>query len=135
MPGQILKQKRLDRGMAVLRVITGLLMAYHGMEVFSTEKMEMYMGWNAVQQLPAGKLLVYLGKGGEFVTGILLILGFFTKWASLIMACIMFFICFFIGKGRFWYEDQHAFVFALLALVFVIYGPGAWALDHKISKK
>jgi hypothetical protein len=34
MPGEILKQKRIAKGMAVLRIITGLLMAYHGWEFF-----------------------------------------------------------------------------------------------------
>jgi uncharacterized membrane protein YphA (DoxX/SURF4 family) len=51
------------------------------------------------------------------------------------MAIIMFFISFFIGKGRFWYEDQHPFLFGMMALVFAVFGPGAWAIDNKIQKK
>jgi len=135
MPGEILKQKRIARGMAVLRIITGLLMAYHGLEVFSTETMNMYMGWDSVKALPAGNFMVYAGKAGELVSGILLTIGLFTRWAAVAMAVIMFFICFFIGSGKFWYEDQHPFLFGMMALVFTIFGPGAWALDNKISKK
>jgi putative oxidoreductase len=135
MPGEILKQKRMARGMAVLRIITGLLMAYHGLEVFSKETMDMYMSWDSVKALPAGNYMVYAGKAGELVAGILLTLGLFTRWASLAMALIMFFICFFIGSGKFWYEDQHPFLFGMMALVFAIFGPGAWAVDHKISKQ
>jgi putative oxidoreductase len=121
--------------MAVIRILTGLLMVYHGMEVFSKETMEMYQGWDKVKALPFGSFMVYAGKAGELITGILLALGLFTRWASLAMAAIMFFVSFFIGSGKFWYEDQHPFLFGLMALVFTIFGPGAWALDNKISKK
>jgi len=135
MPGEILKQKRIAKGMAVLRIITGLLMAYHGLEIFSKETMDMYTGWDSVKALPAGNFMVYAGKAGELAAGILLTLGLYTRWAALAMAFIMFFICFFIGSGKFWYEDQHPFLFGMMALVFAIFGPGAWAIDHKISRK
>jgi putative oxidoreductase len=135
MPGAILIQKRIARGMAVIRILTGLLMVYHGLEVFSKETMEMYQGWDKVKALPFGSFMVYAGKAGELITGILLTLGLFTRWASLVMAAIMFFVSFFIGSGKFWYEDQHPFLFGMMALVFAIFGSGAWAIDNKIQKK
>jgi putative oxidoreductase len=129
------KAQHISRGMAVIRMITGLLMAYHGFEVFSPEKMEMYNGWDNVKHLPLSNVMVHAGKAGELINGILLTLGWFTRISALFMAGIMLFITFYIGNGRFWYEDQHPFLFALMALVFAIYGPGAWAMDNKISKK
>jgi putative oxidoreductase len=48
---------------------------------------------------------------------------------------IIAFICFRIGQGRFWYEDQHPFLFVLLALFFVFAGAGKYSLDEVISKK
>ncbi len=121
--------------MALLRIMTGLLMVYHGWEVFSVETMNMYLGWDSIKNLPFGKTLLYAGKGGEFFAGLALMLGLFTRWAAVFLATIMLFITFFIGHGKFWYEDQHPFAMGLLAFVFAIYGPGAWALDHKILKK
>lgn len=129
------KAQNISRGMAVIRIITGLLMAYHGLEVFSAEKMEMYNGWDIIKRLPLSNIMVHAGKAGELITGILLTLGWFTRITTFFMAAIMFFISFFVGNGRFWYEDQHPFLFALMALVFAVYGPGAWAIDNKISKK
>jgi putative oxidoreductase len=123
------------KGMGVIRIVTGLLMAYHGLEVFSPEKMNMYMEWDSIRQLPLGKVLLFFGKGGELVTGILLVLGWFTRISALVMALIMLFICFFIGNGRFWYEDQHPFLFGLIATIFAVYGPGAWALDNLKKKQ
>jgi putative oxidoreductase len=34
-----------------------------------------------------------------------------------------------VGHGRFWYEDQHPFLFALFGVLFFFTGPGAWSLD------
>jgi len=44
----------------------------------------------------------------------------------------MLFIVFFVGYGKFWYEDQHPFLFVLLALIFFFTGPGRWNLDQLI---
>jgi putative oxidoreductase len=122
-------------GIALLRIATGFLMAYHGLEVFSAEKMNMYLGWDSIKTLPFGEWMLYVGKGGELVAGIALILGFLTRWASLFLTAIMLFITFYIGHGKFWYEDQHPFVLAMLSLVFAIYGPGSWAIDNKLKLK
>jgi putative oxidoreductase len=111
-------------GLAVLRIITGLLMAYHGLEIFNRQVMEGYTTWEAIRKLPAPVFMVYTGKAIELVTGILLTLGLYTRIATLLMAANMLFVCFYIGKGRFYYEDQHPFLFAMLALVFFFAGPG-----------
>ena len=77
----------------------------------------------------------YLGKGAEFLAGVLLILGLFTRVAALIIIGTFAYITFFVGKGKFWMDDQYPFLFALLGLVFFIIGPGAWSLDGKLFKK
>ena len=125
----------VSKSIGAIRMITGLLVIYHGLEVFSAEKMNNYFSWDSVKRLPLSTLMVYAGKYGELISGILLTSGLFTRWAALLLAVIMFFITFFIGQGRFWYEDQHPFLFALIGLLFASYGPGAWALDKKISKE
>lgn len=134
MPGTVVAKRRMDRGMAILRILTGLLMVCHGLEVFSPSKMELYNDWESIQRLPLAYVWVYAGKGAELITGLMLALGWFTKTVSLVMAGLMFFICFYIGQGRFWYEDQHSFLFALMAMVFAVYGPGAWAIDNLVKR-
>jgi uncharacterized membrane protein YphA (DoxX/SURF4 family) len=109
-------------GVAVIRIITGLLMAYHGWEVFDSEKMAEYVKWDVIKTLPAPLTMVYIGKGLELITGICFVLGLFTRIAALLMALDMLFICFKVGSGRFWYEDQHPFIFALLAMLFFFTG-------------
>ncbi len=77
---------------------------------------------------------MYVGKGLELVSGIFLALGLFTRVAALLMFADMIFICFKVGNGKFYYEDQHPFIFALLALVFFFTGPVKFAIDNLIFK-
>ena len=119
-----------NNGLALIRIITGLLMAYHGLEVFEPAKMDEYLKWDVIKGLPAPEFMVYLGKTLELVSGTFIALGLFTRLASLFLAINMLFICFKVGNGKFWYEDQHPFIFALLAMVFFFTGPGRWSVDH-----
>lgn len=121
-------------GLAFLRIITGLLMAYHGLEVFQPEVIKGYTEWDSIKNLPSSLYAVYFGKGLELVSGICLALGLFTRVAALLMFADMIFICFKVGNGRFYYEDQHPFIFALLALVFFFTGPVKFAIDNIIFK-
>jgi putative oxidoreductase len=122
-------------GLATLRIITGLLMAYHGLEVFDAAKIAEYSKWEMITPMPAPTLMVYLGKGLEFFTGICFVLGLFTRLAAVLMAINMLFICFKIGNGKFYYEDQHPFIFAMLAIVFFFTGPVKWSLDQVLFKR
>ena len=59
-------------------------------------------------------------------------LGLFTRASALIIIGTMAYISFFIGHGKVWYEDQHPFMFVLIALIYVVMGGGKWSLDRKI---
>lgn len=118
-----------DSGLAILRIITGLLMMYHGWEIFDGAVMKDYATWDMIKTLPAPLTMVYLGKGLELVTGLCFVLGLFTRISALLMAVNMLFICFKIGNGKFYYQDQHPFLFAMIAMVFFFTGPVKWSLD------
>ena len=124
-----------DNGLAVLRIITGMLMTYHGAEIFDRTKMLPYMEWDVIKSLPAPETMLYIGKGLEFVTGLCFVLGLFTRIAAIIMAVDMLFICFKVGGGKFYYQDQHPFLFAMIALVFFFTGPVKWSLDKRLFNK
>lgn len=122
-----------ESGIAVVRVITGLFLVYHGWEVFNSTKINEYAGWDSLKNTPAPLLLAYLGKGGELLIGMMLVLGLLTRLACLILAWIMAYIIFFIGHGKIWYDDQHPFLFVLLAVVFFVSGSGKWSLDARLG--
>lgn len=119
-------------GLAVIRIITGLLMAYHGLEVFDRSVMEEYLTWDVFKAMSAPAFMVYLGKSLELITGICFILGLVTRLAAIFMMIDMLFICFVVGGGKFYYQDQHPFLFAMIALIFFFTGPARWSLDARL---
>jgi putative oxidoreductase len=128
-------KNRLETGLAVIRIVTGLLIIYHGLEIFQPEIMNMYLGWDAIKALPFPVFLTYFGKVIELVTGICITLGVFTRPAALLLSLNMLFICFYIGSGKFYYEDQHPFLFALIAMVYFFTGSVKFGLDNHFFKR
>jgi putative oxidoreductase len=124
----------LSQGIALIRIIVGALIVYHGQEVFNPQLMNEYMNWDTFEKSNA-RLLVYMGKSSELIAGISLLLGLFTRIGALITIGTLSYITFFIGSGKFWYEDQHPFMFVLFGLLFLFTGPGAWSLDALIFNK
>lgn len=120
----------VEKGLAIVRIIIGLLMAYHGLEVFNRELMVEYANWDSINGLPAPEFMVYLGKGLELVMGLFLLLGILTRLAGALIIVNMLYICFFIGSGKFWAGDQHPFLFAVFGFLFLMTGPGAWSLKR-----
>jgi putative oxidoreductase len=123
-----------DKGLAVVRLIFAALLIYHGKEVFQPELLQEYAKWDAFKDMN-GVIMVYLGKGAELVAGVLLFLGLLTRIGALICIGTFLYITFFIGGGKFWYQDQHPFMFALFGLLFFFMGAGAWNLDSLVLKK
>lgn len=123
----------LNSGIGVVRIILGALMIYHGQEVFNPGLMNSYLEWETFKG-PEGKLMVYLGKSSEFIAGISFFLGIFTRLGALLLIGTLSYVTFFVGHGRFWYEDQHPFMFVLFGLLFLFTGPGAWSLDALIFR-
>jgi putative oxidoreductase len=120
---------------AFLRIVTGALMAYHGWEIFDGQKMADYAKWLSDLQFPAPAAMAYLGKASELVSGLGLLFGLLTRLNALLMAVPMLGICFGMGHGKFWYEDQHPFLFVLLGALFFFGGGGKWSLDARFFDK
>jgi putative oxidoreductase len=124
-----------NHGIALIRMIVGLLMIYHGWELFDEKIMNGYMAWDQFKNFPAGKFLVYTGKVAELIGGILLFIGLFTRLASMILIITMLYIAFVVSHGKVWYEDQHPFLFVLLGFVFLFTGPGSMSFDRVLFNK
>lgn len=120
----------LSEGLLLVRVITGGFLAFHGWEIFDGEVMNGYLEWDQFKGTSGGRSLVYAGKFAELLAGVLLTVGLFTRLAAIIAMGTLAYIAFFIGHGKVWYEDQHPFLFVLLAFVFLISGGGRWSADH-----
>lgn len=119
-------------GLFFIRIVFAVFLLIHGIEVFDPEKMKNYISWDVFKTSSA---LPYIGKAAEFIAGILMLLGLFTRLACLITIGTFVYITFFIGNSKFWMDDQHPFLFVLLALVFFFTGPGRISLDHLFFNK
>ena len=129
-------QKWTDNAIAVLRMIVGGFMIYHGAEIFSQEKMDGYEKFltNDIK-MSHPVFMSYLGKGTELLGGTLLATGFLTRLGALIVAVTMSIITFRIGDGRVYMEEQHPFMFVMFALLFFFDGGKKWSLDNLIFRK
>jgi putative oxidoreductase len=121
-----------ENGLAVLRILIGAFLVYHGSEVFRPDKMAEYVKWDIFQ---TKSIMPYIGKGSEFVAGAMLLLGLFTRIACLIIIGTFCYIAFFIGAGKIWMDDQYAFLFVIFGILFFFTGPVKWSLDNIIFKK
>lgn len=122
------------KGLAIIRIMVGLLLIYHGQEVFNSELMKGYAEWDTFKG-PMATFMVYAGKSSELIAGISLFLGLFTRVGCIIIIGTFSYITFMIGHGKFWYEDQHPFMFLLFGVLFIFTGPGAWSLDRIFFKR
>lgn len=119
-----------ETGLALVRIITGVLLVYHGMECFDGEKMKMYTGWFAERKYSSPAAWAYAGKIAELLAGIGFVLGLFTRLACVASIAAFAGIIFLLGdKGKITQGDQHPFLFILLSIVFLFRGGGPFSLD------
>jgi len=121
-------------GLAIIRILVGLFMFYHGLEVFDAAKMKEYSTWAPTRNFSFPLLLAYAGKIAELIGGLMLALGLFTRLGIIFLIIPMLYIAFLIGNGKIWYDDQYPFLFILLALVYFFSGPGEWSIDKRRAK-
>jgi len=127
----------------LLRVIVGFVFIYHGypklMAVVSGEGLGALAGGMIEPSgLPFPYVLAWLALITEFIGGICLILGLFTRLWALMGAGMMYLIILFIrgfgeihhARGGFEYDLALA---GILSVLF-IFGSGALALDNKLKK-
>ncbi|NJO26009.1 MAG: DoxX family membrane protein [Bacteroidia bacterium] len=72
--------------------------------------------------------MAYTGKTIELISGISLVAGLFTRLMMLPLAITMITVTFGMGHGKVFTDDQHPFLFVLLALAFFLPGreSGVW---------
>jgi len=119
-----------DAGLGIIRIVVGLMMTYHGFEIFDPEKMEVYLKWDFKLGAPA--FMAYLGKGIEFFGGIFFTIGLFTRLVCIPLILTMAFITFILNAGRVFTDNQHPFLFVLIFLIYFFTGPGKWSLDYML---
>ena len=125
-----------NNGIVMVRIITGILLVWDGWETFDAEKMNFYTRWFVERKYSHPAIWAYAGKIAELLAGIGFVLGLFTRLASVAAIAAFTGVIFILGdKGKILEGDQHPFLFILLAIIFLVTGPGAVSLDGIFFKK
>ncbi len=117
-------------GLALIRVLTGIILIKVGIEIFSKESMSGYVQWLTDLRFPLPKIMAYVGKLAELIGGVSFILGYGVRWSSVPVIVTMAVITFIMGEGSI---TDNAFLILMLAAVYLCLGSGGWSIDHMIN--
>jgi putative oxidoreductase len=122
-------------GLLVLRVGAGLTLALtHGLP-----KVGRLVGAAPIKFAdPFGlgaPVSLALASFGEFVCGLLLALGLFTRGAAIPLAFTMLVAAFHAHAGDPWSKREPAFMFLVPAVALFFTGPGRYSLDARLRKR
>ncbi len=121
------------RLLSVLRILAGFLFIAHGAQKL--------FGFLAPPGAPTPSFLSQMGIGGvlEFVGGILLLLGLFTRPTAFILSGMMAVAYFQMHAPQgFWplqNRGELAVLYCFLFLFFAVAGGGVWSLDRLIGRR
>ncbi len=130
--------RQLDAGLAVLRVITGVIFVAHGAQKLFVFGFGGVTGAFTEMGVPAPGVIGPLVALVEFFGGIALIIGLLTRLAALGLAIEMLFAIFLVKiKGGFFAPNGTEFellLFASAATVALI-GAGAYSIDNTLARR
>jgi putative oxidoreductase len=128
-------------GLAILRVVLGIATLFHGWSKLSGGVGNVAGFFGGVLGIPAPGLMAWVVTIVELVGGILLVVGFLSQIAGILIAldmlgAILFAFLLrgapFIENGAITWEKEA--VFAAAALCIALAGPGAWSVDDVVAE-
>ena len=122
-----------DLGPLLLRVFLGLTLVYGTQDnVLHAERMLEFRDFLAANGFPMPLASAYLSAYAQFVCGVLILLGLFTRWAALVMI-VNFLVALAMVHVRLPFSaniSPLAMLFGSLFLLF--YGAGPWSVDARL---
>ena len=114
---------------ALLRIVSGFLLLWHG-----SQKLLGFPG--GVPEAPA--YVLYVAGPIELIGGILLVVGFMTRWTAFLCSGLMA-VAYWTAHGMnavlpIENRGELAVIFCFVFLFISAQGPGIWSVDAKLSK-
>ena len=125
-------------GITVIRLVMGAVFIAHGAQKLFGFGLEGVAGGFAQMGIPLPTVSAYLVTGAELFGGIALVLGLFTRLATLPLAFSMLVAMVMVhAKAGFFLPNGYEFVLTLLAgtVGLALAGPGALAVDNVIAAR
>jgi putative oxidoreductase len=120
-------------GIFIVRIVTGLLFAFHGWQKFA-DGIGGVAEFFAKIGIPMPGVMAPFVAGLELIGGVLLVLGLATRWIGLLFTCEMLVTTLYVqlpAKG--WNGADLDRMLLAAALLLVLAGPGAAAVDSLIT--
>jgi putative oxidoreductase len=132
--GSLASVLTLDVAALVLRVAFGVTLALsHGLNKLRTP--EIFLSHVEKGGFPAPTLLGWFAILSEFVGGLLLALGLFTRPAAALVSSTLFVAAFKVHANDPFAKKELALAYAVVGLAFLIGGAGRYALDAVVKRK
>ena len=125
-------------GLTILRVVVGIVFIAHGAQKLFTFGLPAVVQMFGHMGIPAPSVLAPFVTLLEFVGGILLVVGLFTRWVALLIAIDMLVAILKVHlAGGFFLPRGYEFALTLMAasIALALTGPGAPALDGIIRRR
>lgn len=116
-------------GIALVRIMVGVMLIYHGLQLFETHDMSVITDLLFNMSIPFPEAMAYTGKLVELIGGVFLILGLFTRLTTALLFFTFMFITFYLGDGKVFSDNQLPFLFGLISLIFFFTGAGRLSID------
>ena len=119
-------------GMFILRVVLGLLVASHGytkLIKFSSLRYR-FMNFMHLGSTTSLSLVIF----AEFFCSIFLILGLFTRLASVFIIVTMFVVVFVASHGNIFDQGERGAIYLAATIMILLCGPGKISVDGMIGK-
>ena len=123
-----------DVGLLVIRLFTGLALAFaHGIDKLPPS--EGFVETTAGLGFPVPAVFAWSAGLAEFLGGLLLAVGLFTRPAALFIAVTMTVAAFGQNAGAPFADKEKALLFLVIALGLLLTGSGRYGLDRFIHRK
>jgi len=117
----------------LMRVWLGIAMIIHGYKSVIGGEMAGFVEYIDSFGIPAPEIMGWLAKGSEFLGGIFLILGLFSKISALFIFITMLVATFVVHKGALiGSPGELTWCYLLISLAIMIQGAGKISFDHLI---
>src|SRR5579864_4692389 len=135
----ITRSQATSAGLLLLRLFLGLGLAAHGYQKFFLFGIGGFAGLLEQLGTPAPHAAAWLSASTEFVGGLLIAVGLFTRLAAIPLAINLVVAAFLAHSGYFITNTPPGREYALnLAAAFVtlaLTGPGQYSLDHRLARR
>ncbi len=133
----ILHRPFFKEPLTILRIWLGIAFISHGLPgIFNGDYMAGHAGMMELYNIPLPSLTAYLSKAGELLSGLLLLLGLFTRVGAFLVIIIMLVATFFAMQGNIFgdFQAEISFTYLLIAVALFLNSSTAYSLDRMMGK-